>query len=146
MGSIAAALLISIAACYLYRMSSTVRQQKFAKLIQKELSDIFQRDKRGILDNAFISIAEVKVSTDLALAKVYVSMMLAKDKPAILKKLDQHKREIRKALGERIRNQARVVPELVFFIDEVEEKAMRMDELIKSLNIPPQTDDEKSPS
>jgi len=127
-------------------MSSTVRQQKFAKLVQKELSDIFQRNKRGILDNAFISIVEVKVSADLSLAKVYVSMMLAKDKPAILKKLEQNKKEIRKELGERIRNQARIVPELAFYIDEVEEKAMRMDELIKSLNIPPQAEDESTSS
>lgn len=118
-------------------MSGTVRQQKFARLVQKELSDIFQRDKRGVLDNAFISIAEVQVSPDLSLAKVYISMMLARDKQAVLHRLNQHKKEIRKALGERIRNQARIVPELAFFIDEVEENAMRMDELIKSLNIPP---------
>jgi ribosome-binding factor A len=118
-------------------MSSTVRQQKFARLVQKELSEIFQRDKRGFLDNAFITIAEVKVSPDLSLAKVYISMMLAKDKHAILEKLDLHKKEIRRALGEKIRNQARIIPELAFFIDEVEENAMRMDELLKSLNIPP---------
>ncbi|HZY83112.1 MAG TPA: 30S ribosome-binding factor RbfA [Cyclobacteriaceae bacterium] len=118
-------------------MSSTVRQQKFARLVQKELSEIFQRDKRGFLDNAFITIAEVKVSPDLGVAKVYISMMLAKDKQAILDKLDLHKKEIRRALGEKIRNQARIVPELAFFIDEVEENAIRMDELIKSLNIPP---------
>ncbi|HEY5824751.1 MAG TPA: 30S ribosome-binding factor RbfA [Cyclobacteriaceae bacterium] len=125
-------------------MSSTVRQQKFAKLIQKELSDIFQRDKRGIVGNAFISIAEVKISPDLSVAKVYISMLLAKDKPAILQKLDLHKKEIRKALGERIRNQARIVPEIAFFIDEVEENAAKMDELISGLTIPPpQEEDEK---
>ncbi len=118
-------------------MSSTVRQQKFARLIQKELSDIFLRDKRGFLDNAFITIAEVRISPDLSVAKVYISMMLAKDKQALLDKLDQHKKEIRKALGERIRNQARIIPELAFFIDEVEENALKMDELLKNLNIPP---------
>lgn len=118
-------------------MSSTVRQQKFARLIQKELSEIFQRDKKGFLDHAFITIAEVKVSPDLGVAKVYISMMLAKDKQAILQKLDTHKKEIRRELGEKIRNQARIIPELAFFIDEVEENALRMDELLKSLNIPP---------
>lgn len=118
-------------------MSSTVRQQKFARLIQKELSDIFLRDKRGFLDHAFITIAEVRISPDLSVAKVYISMMLAKDKQGILDKLDLHKKEIRKALGERIRNQARIIPELAFFIDEVEENAMKMDDLLKSLNIPP---------
>lgn len=124
-------------------MSSTVRQQKFARLIQKELSEIFQRDKRGFLDNAFITIAEVKVSPDLAVAKVYISMMLAKDKQALLYKIDTHKKEIRKALGEKIRNQARIIPELAFFIDEVEENALRMEDLIKSLNIPPPENEPK---
>jgi ribosome-binding factor A len=118
-------------------MANSVRQQKFARLIQKELSEIFQRDKHGYLDNAFITIAEVKVSPDLGVAKIYVSMMLAKDKQAILTKLDTHKKEIRRALGEKIRNQARIVPEIAFFIDEVEENAIRMDKLIEGLNIPP---------
>lgn len=118
-------------------MSGTVRQQKYGKLIQKEISDIFQRDKRGILDNAFISITEVRMSPDLGIAKVYVSMMLVKDKAAVMNKLDQHKKEIRKALGDKIRNQARIIPDLIFFLDEVEENAIKMDALIKSLNIPP---------
>jgi len=123
-------------------MSGTVRQQKYGKLIQKELSDIFLRDRRGIIDNEFISIAEVRVSPDLSVAKVFVSMMLAKDKKATLERLEHRKREIRKALGDKIRNQARIVPELIFYLDEVEENAIKMDSLIKSLNIPPETKNE----
>ncbi len=119
---------------YLYGMS--VRQQKYGRLIQKELSDIFFRDKRSILDNAFITIAEVKMSTDLIVAKVFLSMTLAKNKNVVLASINSHKSEIRKALGDRIRNQARIVPELIFVIDEVEENAQRLEDLIKSLNIP----------
>jgi ribosome-binding factor A len=117
-------------------MSGTVRQQKYNKLIQKELSDIFLKDKRGIIGNAFITVADVRISPDLSVAKVYLSMTLAKDKKAVLNNIELHKSEIRKALGDRIRNQARIVPALVFFIDEVEENAQRMEDLIKSLNIP----------
>lgn len=118
-------------------MAGSTRQQKFGRLIQKELSDIFQRDKRGILANAFISISDVSMSADLGVAKVYISMMLAKDKAQILDKLNRGKGEIRKALGERIRKQVRIIPELVFIIDETEENAFRIEELIKNLNIPP---------
>jgi ribosome-binding factor A len=117
-------------------MSGTVRQQKYGRLIQKELSDIFLKDKRGFLGNTFITIAEVKLSPDLSVAKVYLSMTLAKDKNAVLENIQHHKGEIRKALGDRIRNQARIIPDLIFFIDEVEENAQRLDDLIKSLNIP----------
>lgn len=118
-------------------MSGTVRQQKYAKLIQKELSGIFQRDKRGILNHEFITIAEVKMSPDLSVAKVYISMMLAKNKQSTLDRLNTHKSEIRKALGDQIRNQARIVPELIFYIDEVEENAIKIESLINSLHIPP---------
>jgi ribosome-binding factor A len=120
-------------------MAGTTRQQKFARLIQKELSDIFLRDKRGILENAFVTISEVRVSPDLGVAKVYISMMLAKDKQAILDRINARKKEIRKALGDKIARQVRVIPELIFYRDEVEEEAQRMDNLIGNLNIPKKT-------
>lgn len=123
-------------------MSGTVRQQKYSKLILKELSDIFLKNKHGILGNAFITIADVRMSPDLSIAKVYLSMTLAKDKQAVLSNIESHKSEIRKALGDRIRNQARIIPALVFFIDEVEENAQRIENLIKNLNIPKEPTDE----
>ena len=72
-------------------MAGSTRQQKFGRLVQKELSDIFQRDQRGILDNAFITISAVSMSPDLSVAKVYISMMLAKDKGKTLEKLNRGK-------------------------------------------------------
>jgi ribosome-binding factor A len=118
-------------------MSGSVRQQKFSKLIQKELSDIFQRDQRGLFGNNFVTIMEVNISPDLSVARVYISMALVKEKNAMIEKLDLHKKEIRKALGERIRNQARIVPQLVFILDETQEGAKRIEDLLKGLNIPP---------
>jgi ribosome-binding factor A len=118
-------------------MAGSTRQHKFGRFIQKELSEIFQRDKRGILDNTFVTISDVAMSPDLGVAKVYISMMLAKDKVQTLEKINRGKSEIRKALGEKIRKQARVVPELIFFIDETEENAFKIEELIKNLDIPP---------
>lgn len=119
-------------------MSGTTRQQKYGRLIQKELSDIFQRDKKGILDNAFITIADVKVNADLSVARVYISMLLAKEKEKVLDNINRHKSELRRALGDKIGKQVRIVPELIFFRDEVEENASRMDNLIRNLNIPPE--------
>jgi ribosome-binding factor A len=117
-------------------MSGTVRQQKYSKLILKELSDIFQKEKTNILDNAFITLADVKMSPDLSVATVYLSMTLVKDKNAVLAKINLKKSEIRKALGNKIRNQARIVPHLNFFIDEIQEDAQRIEDIIKNLNIP----------
>jgi ribosome-binding factor A len=122
-------------------MAGSTRQQKFSKLIHKELSEIFQQDKRGILDNTFVTITDVRMSPDLSIARVYISMMLAKNKKVTLEKIDAHKKEIRKALGNRIGKQVRIVPELIFYIDEVEEDALRIETIIKNLNIPPSPND-----
>lgn len=120
-------------------MAGSTRQQKFSRLIQKELSDVFQRDKRGILENTMISISDVKVSPDLSVASIYISMSLVKDKQKVLEKLNLHKREIRKALGDKIGKQVRIVPEIIFYIDETEENAQRIEDIIRNLNIPPET-------
>jgi ribosome-binding factor A len=124
-------------------MSGAVRQQKFGKLIQKELSEIFQRDKRGVLENAFITLTDVRMSPDLSVAKIYVSMMFVKAKQETLDKINAHKKEFRKALGDKIRNQARIIPELIFYIDETEENASKMDKLIEDLHIPPAGNEKK---
>jgi len=120
-------------------MAESTRQQKFSRLIQKELSDVFQRDKRGILENTLVTIADVKVSPDLSVASIYISMMLVKDKQKVLEKFNANKKEIRKALGERIGKQVRIIPELVFYIDETEENAKRIEDILKNLNIPPES-------
>jgi ribosome-binding factor A len=125
-------------------MSGTVRQQKVGKLIQKELSEIFHRDRRGILEKEFATITEVQMSPDLSVAKIYLSMMLAKNKEGLLKRIILRRNEIRKELGDKIAKQVRIIPQLVFFVDEVEEKALQMDKLIESLNIPPAPKDNKT--
>ncbi|ELR71401.1 Ribosome-binding factor A [Fulvivirga imtechensis AK7] len=125
-------------------MNESKRQQKFSKLIQRDLSDIFQKDKPGIFTNTFVTVADVKITPDLSVAKVYLSMLMVKDKNEMLEKIDRHKKEIRRDLGNKIGKQVRKVPELIFIIDEVEEKASRIDQLIDNLNIPPaDSEDEK---
>src|SRR5690606_38484657 len=99
---------------YICNMPATTRQQKFARLIQKEISEIFQQDKRGYLGNAFVTIADVQVSPDLSIARIYVSMMLQDDKAGVLRRIESHKKEIRRDLGNRIGKQVRIVPDLIF--------------------------------
>ena len=54
-------------------MDST-RQLKVARLIQKELGEIFLRETRILFGNALITVTQVRVSPDLGVAKVYVSL------------------------------------------------------------------------
>ncbi|MEM6359558.1 MAG: 30S ribosome-binding factor RbfA [Bacteroidota bacterium] len=117
-------------------MSETTRQQKFSRLIQRDLSAIIQKDKMGIFSNTFVTIADVKMSPDLGVAKIYLSMLLVKDKQHMLDLVNRHKSEIRRELGRLIGKQVRIIPELIFYVDEVEENATRIDQIIDNLDVP----------
>lgn len=112
------------------------RQQKYGKLIQKELAEIFQRDAKSLFGGILVTVTHVKVSPDLGLARVYLSFMLAKNKAELLEKIKAEKSKIRAALGNKIRKQARIIPELEFFVDDTLDHAAHMEDLFSKLNIP----------
>ena len=122
--------LVGVKCLPLHAMEST-RQLKFARLIQKEMADIFQFDMRGTFGNIMITVTMVRVSPDLGVAKVYVSLFPVKDKKEVLEKIKEHTVELRHNLGQRIRKQVRVIPELMFFIDDSLDYAERIEELLK---------------
>ncbi len=123
-------------------MEST-RQQKYGKLIQKELSDIFLHDIKSLFGNSFITVTTVRMSPDLSVAKVYMSFMLVENKKEMLDKISDQGKIIRKTLGERIRKQARIIPQLIFFVDDSVDYANKMNDLFSKIDIPPADDESK---
>ncbi|HVD99797.1 MAG TPA: 30S ribosome-binding factor RbfA [Cytophagaceae bacterium] len=122
-------------------MEST-RQQKYGKLIQKELSDIFLHDTKSLFGSAFITVTTVRVSPDLALAKVYLSFMMVENKQAMLDMIVKQTKPIRKMLGDRIKKQARIIPALAFYIDDTVDYANKMNELFSKIVIPKKEEDD----
>lgn len=112
------------------------RQVKVAKLIQKDLGEIFQKEMRGAFDKAFITVTGVKVSPDLALARVYLSFMMVNDPQAMATDINKRKSEIRRILGNKIGKQVRIIPDLIFYYDDSSEYASRIDKLLSDLDIP----------
>jgi len=98
-------------------MEST-RQQKIARLIQKDLGNIFQQLSREIFSGAMITVTKVNVTKDLSVAKIYLSLFATKDKSDLMESIHGHTREIRYHLAQLVKNQLRVVPELHFFEDD----------------------------
>lgn len=118
-------------------MKESKRQQKFSKLIQKDLGDIFQQDVKNMFGRTFITVTSVKMSPDLSLAKVYLSFLQVNNSREMLEKISDQKKEIRKMLAQKIGKQVRIIPDLIFYFDDSAEYAAKMDELISGLNIPP---------
>ena len=96
----------------------STRQQKVSRLVQKELSSIFQKECSHLCRGKMVTITVVRVSPDLSLSKVYLSVYPSDKTKETLGMLNADKKMIRMELGKKIRHQLRITPELAFFVDD----------------------------
>ncbi len=108
------------------------RNDRVSSQMQKELSLILQRD----IDDSrlgFITINEVVVTKDLAVAKVYITVLNVDEqgKRANVKLLNELAPVIRHELAKRMR--LRHISELRFYYDDSFDTGMRVSELLSDL-------------
>ncbi len=120
----------------------TQRQHKYSKQILKDLAQIFQRNIQDNFKGAFVTLKEVKISPDLAIATVYISVLPVAKGEEVMAIIEHNAKRIRGLLGNAIGKQARIVPSLRFFLDNTEEEASKMDTLLDKLDIPEEDDTE----
>lgn len=106
------------------------RQNKIARLLQKELSVIFQEQTRS-LHGVMVSVTRVKVSPDLSICTAYLSIFPSEKGEELISNITRNEKQIRYKLGTRVRYQLRIIPELRFFIDDSLDYIERIDELLK---------------
>ena len=106
------------------------RQNKIARLLQKELSLIFQQQTRATR-GVMISVTRTKISPDLSICTAYLSVFPSERGEEILANINANNKQIRYELGTRVRNQMRIIPELRFFIDDSLDYIEHIDELLK---------------
>ena len=110
-------------------MDST-RQQKIARLIQRDIAEILQKDMADITRGKLVTVTAARVSPDLGYAKIYISVFPFEHSQELLAKIKEEGWLIRKILGSRIRNQLKIVPELEVFIDDSLEYIENIDNLL----------------
>ncbi|MDR2962821.1 MAG: 30S ribosome-binding factor RbfA [Bacteroidales bacterium] len=97
----------------------TTRQQKISRLVQRELSDIFQKETYTTFGGALITPTIVRIAPDLSFAKIYVSIFSPKiDAAQVFETIQAQAKKIRQNLAGRTGKQLRIVPELAFFVDD----------------------------
>ncbi len=108
----------------------TTRQNKIARLLQKELSEIFvaqTRQMRGVL----VSVSKCRISPDLSVCRAYLSIFPSEKAEEIVGNINENQKQLRFELGQRVRFQLRIIPELKFFVDDSLDYVEHIDELLK---------------
>ena len=108
----------------------SIRQNKIEGVISEELATYFQRNAREICLGAMVSVTVIRVTADLSLARCYLSIFAGPDKNDVLKNIEANTKKIRLEVGKRLKNM-RKIPELLFYIDDSLDYAMKIDELLK---------------
>jgi ribosome-binding factor A len=111
-------------------MDST-RQNKVARLIQKELSEIFVAQTR-LMHGVLVSVSVCRISPDMSVCRVYLSVFPSEKAEEIVANINANQKQVRYELGTRMRHQLRIIPELKFFVDDSLDYAQHIDELLKT--------------
>lgn len=105
------------------------KQERIATLIRKNIAEIIQFDLKNP-HLGFVTIREVKVSSDFSYAKVYVSFINENQIKESMEILEHSKGFIRSELASRM--DTRRVPEISFVLDEGFKREARIEELLKN--------------
>ncbi len=110
----------------------SVRTERVASIVKEEIGIIFQRNF-NMKEYGFITVTEVRMTTDLKIAKVYVSIFGdAGQKQKTLAMLEAQKPFVRQTLGHNIR--LKFTPSIVYYLDETMDNAMNLERLFRKIH------------
>ena len=111
--------------------NQSTRQLKVSRQLQRDLSEIFREKGTQSFAGSMISVTSVRISPDLSVARVYISIFPSSKAEEVFNILENTGKSIRGELGKRVSKQLRIVPELVFRIDDSLDYVEKIDELLK---------------
>lgn len=106
------------------------RQNKISRLIQKELSQIFESQTR-MMHGVLVTVTAVRISPDMSICRVYLSVFPSDKGEEMLKNVNDNQKTVRFELGKRVGKQLRIIPELKFFLDDSLDYIDNIDKLLK---------------
>jgi ribosome-binding factor A len=112
--------------------TESTRQKKVSRLVQKEVAEIFLKKGNEYAHGKMISITKVRISPDLSFAKIYISIFPSENHNEMLKSIQDHTTKIRFELGQKVRRQLRIIPDIAFYIDDSLDYIDKIDKLLKS--------------
>jgi len=109
----------------------SVRQEKIASVIKKELGKYLQQNAVVIAKGAMVTVTVVRMSPDLSIAKVYISIFGGKNNNDSFENIVNQSKLIRHEISKIVRNQLRKMPELHFYRDDSFDYAQEIDKLLQ---------------
>ena len=109
------------------------RMLRVGEQVRHALSETLQRGEilDPLIENAVVSVSEVRMSPDLKIATAFVSPLVAKDADAVIEALNKHAKFVRGRVSGALR-QMKYMPEIRFRLDTSFDNFARINDLLKS--------------
>lgn len=110
------------------------RQSQVGEMIKRHFGPVLQAEGAYVYGGEpFVTVTNVIMTPDLALAKIYLSVYNVEDKQGVVDQMSKHMRPLKQALVTRIRRHIRRIPELAFYLDETLDEMYHLNAVFDNL-------------
>lgn len=114
-------------------MGESKRQLQVGSLAKRAFSNVLLESGRNIYGNIMVTVTDVKMSSDLGLAKIYVSVYGTENKLAVIAQLEENHHVLRQQFAHKLRKHVRRIPDIGIFLDDMLDEMYRIDGLFEKL-------------
>ncbi len=107
-------------------MAESKRQQQVGSLIKRHFSTVIMNEGPNILPGLLLTVTDVKMSSDLGLAKIYISVYGTDKKLDVIDQLESNNSLLRQQLAARIKRHVRRIPNINIYLDETLDEMYRL--------------------
>lgn len=111
----------------------TKRQKQVGELIRRNFGIVLQQHGSYIFENALVTVTNVIMTPDFALAKVYVSVYNAENKQEVVDSINKQIHLFKPDLVKRLKNHVRRIPNFDIYLDEMVDEMYRVNSLLSKL-------------
>lgn len=97
------------------------------------MGDIFLREMKSVLGPSLITVTDVRITSDLSIARIYVSIMVIGEgtPDTIMALIRANTSDLRRRLGMREGKQLRIIPQIEFYLDDTLDYMDNINRLLK---------------
>ncbi len=107
-------------------MAESKRQQQVGSLIKRHFSTVIMNEGPNIQSGVLLTVTDVKMSSDLGLAKIYISVYGTEKKLDVIDALESNNTLLRQQLAARIKRHVRRIPNINIYLDETLDEMYRL--------------------
>jgi len=117
------------------------RQLQVGELIKRHFSEVLLQQGSYIYNNALVSVTNVKMTPDLAMAKIYLSIYGPEDKRSIINRMNDNLPMLKQELANRIKKHVRRMPVIAVYEDETLDEMYRIGKMMSEIRITQQEEE-----